>query len=107
VAKALHDAGVCIVPVPVYYPDVDTVLGQRVYRRLQDIPIAVDIVDVFRRPEDLMPHLDDILSIKPKVSNIMGPWFGSSQNKCVFSIHEAAVAFAGSVAAIGYFKRGV
>ena len=44
------------------------------YRRLQDIPDpdSIDILDVFRRAEDLDPHLPDILDLKPKVFN--PPW---------------------------------
>ncbi len=56
-----------IIPVPVYYPDVKEILGEQVIRRLQDVPQPVDILDVFRRAEDLAGHLDDILEIKPKV----------------------------------------
>jgi predicted CoA-binding protein len=53
------------VPVPVYYPDVTEILGERVYRTLADIPEPVDMVNVFRRPQDIPPHLDDILKKKP------------------------------------------
>jgi hypothetical protein len=37
-----------------------------VYRRVADIPGDVDLVNVFRRSEDVPPHLDDILAKKPK-----------------------------------------
>ena len=60
------DAGYEIVPVPVYYPDVTEILGQRVYRRVSDVPGDVDMVNVFRRPKDIPPHVDDILAAKPK-----------------------------------------
>ena len=45
------------------------ILGEKVYRRLQDIPSpeTIDVLDVFRRAEDLDPHLPDILELKPKV----------------------------------------
>lgn len=45
------------------------ILGEKVYRRLQDIPSpeTIDILDVFRRAEDLDPHLPEILELKPKV----------------------------------------
>ncbi len=62
----LHRAGYEIVPVPVYYPDVSEILGRRVYRRVSDIPGRVDLVSVFRRPEDLMPHLDDLVAARPR-----------------------------------------
>lgn len=59
-------AGYEIIPVPVYYPDMTEVLGEPVYRALSEIPGDVDIVDVFRRPSDIPPHLDDILAKQPK-----------------------------------------
>lgn len=59
-------AGLEIVPVPVYYPDVDTILGARVYRTLASIPGPLDLVDVFRRPGDLASHQADILAKKPR-----------------------------------------
>ena len=61
----LRSAGLEIVPVPVYYPAVTQILGQPVYRTLADIPGDIDLVDVFRRPSDLEPHLDDILAKRP------------------------------------------
>jgi len=59
-------AGLEIVPVPVYYPDVTEILGERVYRRISDIPGDIDMVNVFRRPLDIPAHLDDILAKGPK-----------------------------------------
>jgi len=66
VPKYLVDAGLEVVPVPVYYPEAKEILGKKVYRRLQDIPGDIDMVDVFRRPTDLEQHLPDILAKKPK-----------------------------------------
>jgi predicted CoA-binding protein len=66
VPKYLVEAGLEVVPVPVYYPEVKEILGKKVYRRLQDIPGDIDLVDVFRRPTDLEQHLEDILAKKPK-----------------------------------------
>lgn len=59
-------AGYEIVPVPVYYPDVTEILGQKVYRTLAAIPGEIDMVNMFRRPKDLAAHLDDILAKKPR-----------------------------------------
>ena len=59
-------AGYEIVPVPVYYPDLTEMMGKKVYRRLTDIPGGIDMVNVFRRPKDIPPHLDDIIAKKPK-----------------------------------------
>jgi uncharacterized protein len=66
VPKYMAAAGLEVVPVPVYYPEAKEILGQKVYRRLQDIPGDIDLVDVFRRPSDLEQHLPDILAKKPK-----------------------------------------
>ena len=56
-----------IVPVPVYYPDVVEILERRVYRSLRDVPGPIDMVNVFRRPCDIPPHVPDILAVKPRV----------------------------------------
>ena len=66
VAKYLHDAGLEVIPVPVYYPEVTEILGRPVYRKIADIPGEVDMVNVFRRSQDVPPHVDDILAKKPK-----------------------------------------
>jgi predicted CoA-binding protein len=59
-------AGYEIVPVPVYYPDLTEMAGEKVYRKLTDIPGDVDMVNVFRRPGDIPQHVDDILAKKPR-----------------------------------------
>lgn len=47
VAKVLQEHGYKVVPV---YPKEDTILGEKVYRSLAEIPFAVDMVDIFRKP---------------------------------------------------------
>lgn len=59
-------AGFEIVPVPVYYPDATEMLGHPVYRRLVDIPGPIDLVNVFRRPADIPPHVADIIAKAPR-----------------------------------------
>jgi predicted CoA-binding protein len=66
VAEYTKRAGFEVVPVPVYYPGVTEILGERVYRSLGAIPGDVDMVNVFRRPKDLAAHFDDILVKRPK-----------------------------------------
>jgi uncharacterized protein len=66
VPSFLVEMGYDVVPVPVYYPEVTEILGRKVYRRVADVPPPIDMVNVFRRSKDLMPHLDDILAAKPK-----------------------------------------
>jgi len=62
----LKKTGFEIIPVPVYYPEATVILGETVYRRLIDIPGDIDMVDVFRRPNDINGHIEDILAKKPK-----------------------------------------
>ncbi len=66
VPEYLASAGVEIVPVPVYYPDVKAILGKPVYRRVADVPGPIDVVDVFRRPADLPAHLEDLKAKRPR-----------------------------------------
>lgn len=51
--------------LPVFYPDVTRVLGEAVVRDLKQIKEPVDILNVFRRPQDLPAHLDDMLALRP------------------------------------------
>ncbi len=67
VADYLKKAGYEIVPVPVYYPEVTTILSMAVHRSIASISGEIDIVDVFRRPQDIEAHLADIISKKPKL----------------------------------------
>ena len=48
VAKYLQNAGYKIVPV---YPKEETILGEKVYRSLAEIPFKIDMVDIFRKPK--------------------------------------------------------
>lgn len=66
VAQALQQMGLEVIPVPVYYPDATQILGQKVYRRVADVPGEIDIVDVFRRSNDVAAHLPDLLAKKPR-----------------------------------------
>jgi len=66
VPEYLQQAGFELLPVPVYYPEATHILGQPVYRRLQDVPGSIDLVCVFRRPQDLAGHLQDLLAAAPK-----------------------------------------
>ncbi len=63
----LRRVGYEIVPVPVYYPDVSEILGRQVYRTVARIPGRVDVVNVFRKPADLMPHLEDLIAARPRL----------------------------------------
>ena len=62
----LAAAGFEVIPVPVYYPEVTHILGRPVYRRLVDVPREIDLVNVFRRPQDVPGHVGDLLAKRPR-----------------------------------------
>jgi len=66
VTKYMRDAGYKIIPVPVYYPDVTEILGEPVFRDLREIPGERDMVNVFRRPNDIDKHIEEIIAAKPR-----------------------------------------
>jgi predicted CoA-binding protein len=49
-------------PIPVN-PNCDSVLGERSYPTLADIPVEVDVVDIFRRSEAAGAHVDEAIEI--------------------------------------------
>lgn len=63
VARYLMGAGYTIVPVN---PGQDTILGLPCYRSLKAIPTQVDMVDIFRRPEAVLPIVEDAIAIGAK-----------------------------------------
>lgn len=67
IAAALQQAGKRIVPI---HPDAPTVLGERGYASLADVPFPIDVVDVFRRSEAAGQFADEAVSVGAK-----GVWF--------------------------------
>jgi len=63
VAKYLKDVGYKIIPVN---PVLDEVLGEICYPDLTEIPVKVDMVDVFRRTEHVLQIVKDALTIEAK-----------------------------------------
>ena len=64
VARYLQEQGYRIVPVN---PTVESVLGERSYPSLAEIPEPVDVVDVFRRSEEVQPLVEEAVRIGAKV----------------------------------------
>jgi hypothetical protein len=62
-AKYLQQHGFRIVPVN---PRYDSILGERSYPSLEDIPFKVEVVDVFRRTEDVLPFARSAVSLGAK-----------------------------------------
>ncbi len=65
-AKYMQEHGYRVIPVNPRYAG-RTVLGERCYASLREIPERVDIVDVFRRTADVMPIAEDAIAIGAKV----------------------------------------
>ncbi len=64
VSKAMQARGYRIIPVN---PNADTILGEKCYASLTDIPEPVDIVNVFRRSEQVVPVAEEAVAIHAKV----------------------------------------
>jgi predicted CoA-binding protein len=67
IARFLQEHGKRIVPV---HPDAPTVLGEQGYPTLADVPVAVDVVDVFRRSSEAGTFADQAVAIGAR-----GVWF--------------------------------
>jgi len=63
-AKYMLEHGYRVIPVNPKYPQI---LGQTCYRSLEEIGVPVDIVDVFRRTEDVPPIAEQAVRIGAKV----------------------------------------
>ena len=64
VAKYLKENGVRIIPVR---PGQKEILGEKAYASLDEIDEPVDMIDVFRSPDQVMAHVREALRVKPKV----------------------------------------
>ncbi|MGH8691475.1 MAG: CoA-binding protein [Burkholderiales bacterium] len=65
-AKYMQDHGYRVIPVN---PKYDSILGEKCHRSLRDIEISlhIDIVDVFRKTEDVMAVAEDAIAVRAKV----------------------------------------
>jgi uncharacterized protein len=63
VPKYLKDQGYEIIPIN---PLIEEIEGMKSYPDLRSLPVSVDIVDVFRRSEDIMPHAREALDTRPR-----------------------------------------
>jgi predicted CoA-binding protein len=64
VAKYLQGQGYRVIPVN---PTIEEVLGEKCYPSVRDVPEPIDIVDIFRRPVDVPPVVDDAIDAGAKV----------------------------------------
>jgi uncharacterized protein len=63
IMQKLQRAGYKVIPVN---PGETEVLGERAYASLKDVPEAIDIVDVFRRSEDMLEVADEAIAVRAK-----------------------------------------
>ena len=63
-AKYMQEHGYRVIPVN---PRYEAILGEKCYKSLRDIPEPVDMVDVFRKTQDVPPIADDAIAIGAKV----------------------------------------
>ncbi len=63
VARYLQTAGYRVIPVN---PNQTEVLGERAYARLEDVPEKIDVVDIFRRSEFVMPIVESAIRMGAK-----------------------------------------
>jgi uncharacterized protein len=64
VAAYLQEAGYRIIPVN---PNERKVLGEKSYARVEDVPEKIEIVDIFRRPEEVLPAVEGAICAGAKV----------------------------------------
>ena len=84
----MHSHGFDVIPVPIYFPELTEILGKPVFRTVAAIGRPIDMVNVFRRPSDIPPHVDDILAAKPKYV-----WFqlGIRNDEAAQALAEAGI----------------
>ena len=63
VARYLQQAGYRIIPVN---PKYDEILGERCYADLKSVPMQIDIVDIFRNPAEVVPIVEQAISLHPR-----------------------------------------
>jgi predicted CoA-binding protein len=64
IVKYLKDQGYRIIPVN---PTADQILDEKAYPDLESIPEKIDVVQVFRKPEDVPPVVEDAIKVGAKV----------------------------------------
>jgi len=99
VASYLQSKGYKIIPVN---PGYDQILGEKSYPSLTDIPEKVDIVNIFRRPEQVGPVIDEAVKIgakvvwlqlgirnDPEAEKVLRAGYRAVQDKCIYREHKA------------------
>jgi hypothetical protein len=86
VAEYLQSAGYKIIPV---YPKEETILGEKVYRSLEEIPFSVDMVNIFRKP-DALNAVADVCIARGDVK-VFWAQIGIVNNDAANRAHDAGI----------------
>ena len=105
IASYLQRVGYTIVPVHRGQFPADEVLGEKAYERLTDVPVPIDLVDVFVRSEQTGPVIDDAIAAGAKgvwlqvcITNSEGlakardAGLITTQNQCTMVVHRQEIA---------------
>ncbi len=89
VPEYLHDEGYRVIGVNPAFID-ETLFGEKVRATLSEIREPIDIVDVFRRPDAIPTHVDDILAMTPRPKVV---WFqlGIKHDEAAKQLEEAGI----------------
>jgi uncharacterized protein len=89
VPEYLHDEGYRVIGVNPQFRD-EEILGEKVRARLSEISEPIDLVDVFRKPEAIPEHVDDILSMSPRPRYV---WFqlGIKHEEAAKKLEDAGI----------------
>jgi uncharacterized protein len=89
VPEYLHDEGYRVIGVNPEFID-ETLFGEKVRATLREITEPIDIVDVFRKPEMIPQHVDDILAMQPRPRVV---WFqlGIKHEEAAKKLEEAGI----------------
>ena len=107
VAAYLQAAGYRIIPVN---PNINQVLGERAYASLEQVPGAVDVVDIFRKPEFVPPIVEQAIAKGAKViwmqegiahnaaaDKARAAGLKVVMNKCILKEHRKMISAPGTV----------
>ena len=89
VPEYLHDEGYRVIGVNPEFVD-ETIFGEKVRATLKEISEPVDLINVFRRPETIPFHVDDILSMSPRPKVV---WFqlGIKHEEAAKQLEDAGI----------------
>ena len=89
VPEYLHDEGYRVIGVNPQFMD-EELLGEKVRSTLSEIREPIDLVDVFRRPEPIPEHVNDILAMEPRPKVV---WFqlGIKHDEAAKKLEEAGI----------------